>query len=34
MKYMTDTLGMPSRPFIAKGSRKGVFFDEHYNIKP
>lgn len=34
MKYMTDTLGMPSRAFIAKGSRKDVFFDEQYNIRP
>lgn len=31
---MTDTLGMPSRAYISKGSRKGVFFDESFNIKP
>lgn len=32
MKYMIDTLGMPPRAMLQRGSRRSVFFDEEGHI--
>ena len=34
MKYMTDSIGLPPRSFIQKGSRKSIFFDQAGKLRP
>lgn len=31
---MTQTLGMPPKKLLVRGSRSNVFFDQEYKIKP
>lgn len=33
MKYMTDTLGVPSKTVLNQGCRKSVFFNEDGTVK-